>query len=132
MARIEDLTDQQSDSLAAYAGQIAHETSRHYNESIGEYIPCWAALKSHQRREPIKGASFYIDHRTATAEQSHSAWAESMTAAGWSYGEAKDYSAKTHPGLVEFDQLSEAQRAKAHVFRSVVMAFVDQHLSRIR
>ncbi len=44
------------------------------------------------------------------AEHVHDVWAEGRMAEGWTYGERRDDDAKTHPGLVPYAELSEAEK----------------------
>lgn len=47
----------------------------------------------------------------ALAAQVHAAWAQRRISEGWRHGSRRDDSAKTHPGLVPYDQLPEQERA---------------------
>ncbi len=44
------------------------------------------------------------------AENVHEVWAAERKAGGWTYGPTRDDTRKTHPGLVRYDQLSEAEK----------------------
>ena len=55
-------------------------------------------------------------------EASHISWMAQKVAEGWVYGEVKDPEAKTHPCIVQFDQLPKEQQAKDFIFRAVVHA----------
>ena len=44
------------------------------------------------------------------AEHVHDVWAAGRLAEGWSYGPARDDEARTHPGLVPYANLSEAEK----------------------
>ena len=44
------------------------------------------------------------------AESNHDHWARQRIGEGWSYGPERDDRAKTHPGLVPYDQLSESEK----------------------
>jgi hypothetical protein len=45
------------------------------------------------------------------AEHVHDMWAEGRLAEGWTYGACRDDEARTHPGLVPYAQLAEAEKA---------------------
>jgi hypothetical protein len=45
------------------------------------------------------------------AEHVHDLWAEARLAEGWTHGPRRDDAAKTHPGLVPYAELSEAEKA---------------------
>lgn len=44
------------------------------------------------------------------ARNTHEVWAAGRVAEGWQYGPHRDDAAKLHPGLVAYDQLSEAEK----------------------
>lgn len=44
------------------------------------------------------------------AEHVHDVWAEGRFAEGWMYGPRRNDEAKTHPGLVTYDDLSETEK----------------------
>jgi len=44
------------------------------------------------------------------AENAHEIWASQRIADGWIHGAARDDRRKTHPGLVPYSELSEAER----------------------
>lgn len=44
------------------------------------------------------------------AEHAHDVWALGRLAQGWRYGPTRDDAAKTHPGLVPYAELSEAEK----------------------
>jgi hypothetical protein len=46
------------------------------------------------------------------ARRSHDVWMESKATAGWRYGPVKDSALKTHPLMVEWDELPEAEKQK--------------------
>ena len=45
------------------------------------------------------------------AEHVHDVWAKQRIKDGWRYGPARDDALKTHPGLVPYADLSEAEKA---------------------
>lgn len=47
----------------------------------------------------------------ALARAVHKVWAHGRTAEGWVYGPTRDDIAKTHPGLVPYDDLSASEQA---------------------
>lgn len=59
----------------------------------------------------------------ATPEEMHASWSQNRKDAGWVYGEAKDEVEMTHPCLVPYSELPEAQRVKDAVMLDVVALF---------
>lgn len=60
---------------------------------------------------------------TASPREQHEAWSRFKTADGWTFGPVKDAVAKTHPCLVDYDELPPEQKAKDAVYIGVVRAF---------
>jgi len=46
----------------------------------------------------------------ALAKNTHEVWSAGKLAEGWTYGEELSTDKKTHPSLVEYEELSEAQK----------------------
>lgn len=44
------------------------------------------------------------------AQNNHDHWARKRIDEGWSYGQTRNDNEKTHPDLVPYDQLSEAEK----------------------
>ena len=44
------------------------------------------------------------------AENTHNNWAQLRIKEGWKWGEKRDDTAKTHPGLIAYDELSESEK----------------------
>lgn len=44
------------------------------------------------------------------AKNVHDVWAQSRIKEGWTYGEHRSDTTKQHPGLVEYEELSEEER----------------------
>ena len=44
------------------------------------------------------------------AENAHDHWAKRRLAEGWTFGRVRDDTARTHPNLVPYDQLTEAEK----------------------
>lgn len=57
-----------------------------------------------------------------TAEASHDAWRAELLAAGWQPGPKHDPVALTHPNLVPWLQLPEAERGKSRLFHAIAMS----------
>ncbi len=46
----------------------------------------------------------------AMAKNTHEVWSVGKLAEGWVYGESLDAENKTHPSLIEYEELSESQK----------------------
>lgn len=98
-----------------------HEANRRLQLALGEPASQpWMDCPEWFRLSVIAGVQQAL--AGATPEQLHEAWCADRVANGWVYGEQKDQEAKTHPCLVPYEQLSEADRAKDALFHAVVGA----------
>lgn len=110
-----------TDQTIARCAELAHEANRLYCEGIGDasQLP-WRDAPAWQRESAINGVRVALSG--ATPEQQHAAWSADKIAAGWVYGPAKDADAKTHPCLVPYADLPDAQRRKDSLYLAVVRA----------
>lgn len=107
--------------------RIAHEVSRAYCASLGDLTQQpWALAPKWQRESARAGVEFHLAHPDAGPEASHDSWAAQKLADGWVYGPLKDPIAKTHPCLVPFNELPQAQQSIDFLFRAVVHAMAPR------
>lgn len=85
----------------------------------------WDEFPEDQRAGVRSGVELAI--AGATPEQLHQSWCEQKVADGWQYGPVKDAEAKTHPCLIPYDGLPEAQRLKDRLFQAIVW-MMDKNL----
>ncbi|MFG1709216.1 RyR domain-containing protein [Nonomuraea sp. M3C6] len=113
-------------SMKVYATTIArvcHEANRVLQIAAGDPAPSphWADAPAWQRESAIKGVEAALSG--ATPQELHESWCEVKRAGGWTYGPVKDEAAKTHPCLVPYGDLPDAERVKDHLFHAIVRAF---------
>lgn len=100
---------------------VAHEINRAYCNAIGDTSQePWENAPKWMRESAIRCVAMHLNHPDMTPERSHELWMADKLAQGWTYGEKKDARAKTHPCMVPYDQLPEAQRIKDYLFTAVV------------
>lgn len=103
--------------------RVAHEVNRAYCQSLGDYSqPAWEDAPQWQKDSAALGVALHLDNPNASAAASHESWMAQKVADGWVWGLTKNPEEKTHPCIVPFDALPEAQQAKDYVFRGVVHA----------
>jgi hypothetical protein len=104
------------------AARAAHEVNRAYCEGTGDHtqVP-WDAAPEWQRDSAIEGVRALLTNPALSPADLHASWCAHKLADGWVYGETKDLEAKTHPCLVDYDQLPAAQRTKDYLFRAAVL-----------
>jgi hypothetical protein len=80
----------------------------------------WEDAPDWQKESAVKGVEFHINNPEAGPAASHESWMEQKIFDGWKYGDIKDSETKTHPCIVDFDELPKEQQAKDYLFRQVV------------
>lgn len=78
-------------------------------DSMRDGIQFWDDLLNDKTYEDLSDTGALV-HLLAPA--SHENWMKHKLATGWKYGEEKDPGAKTHPCLVSYGTLPEAQKRK--------------------
>ena len=101
--------------------RAALEVNRVYCLAIGEApTPTWLNAQQWQRDAVMNGVRGALNGDGP--EQSHESWMAEKVAAGWVYGPEKDPEKKTHPCMVPYADLPEAQKMKDHLYLSTVRA----------
>ena len=108
-----------------HIAKVAHETNRAYCQTLGDNTqPPWADAPLWQRESAVEGVLAIESGEITGPEDSHKGWTAQKVSDGWVYGETKDPAAKTHPCLVPFAELPEAQRRKDFLFFAVVQQLI--------
>ena len=106
--------------------KICHNANRAICEAAGDHSQKpWDEAAEWQRASAVSGVRFRIANPNAPAGEQHRAWMRDKFAAGWVYGPVKDEQKKTHPCLVDFDQLPVVDQIKDHVFGAIVDTLKD-------
>lgn len=105
------------------AAVAAHEANRAHCQSIGDdsQLP-WDDAPEWQQVSAIGGVQSLVDNPKLTPKKMHDSWMKDKLDSGWVYGEVKDKDAKTHPCLVAYKHLSDADKAKDRIFIKTVKA----------
>lgn len=103
--------------------RVCHEANRAIQLNAGDPNPSpkWDDAPKWQKKSAVNGVVKALNG--VTPEDLHQSWCDEKVADGWKYGKVKDAEAKTHPCLVNYDQLPEEQKLKDHVFKSIVDTF---------
>ena len=109
--------------LSEKCARAVHDVLTGYCDAIGDpSSPLWDDLTAEQRDGIIRGVERVL--AGDTPRELHAKWMESRLAEGWTLGKVKDFSAKTSPCLVPYEQLPQDQRVKDSLFRYTVLAVV--------
>jgi hypothetical protein len=109
------------DHVIEACASAAHEANRRYCISIGDSSqPHWEDAPEWQKNSARQGVKLALEG--ATPEQSHRSWLALKESEGWAYGPVKDVAAKTHPCMLPYAELPEAQRKKDGLYLAVVRA----------
>ena len=104
-----------------------HELCRAVARADGDReYPHWADATEDNRETTRKSVIYLQTHPEADAGAIHKVWMDDRIADGWVYGETKDAEAKTHPCLVEYEELPLIEKIKDHIFLTVVRQRIEK------
>lgn len=107
--------------------QVCHEVNRAYCLALGDDSQvAWADAPEWQRQSAYNGVVYHFNNADSTPADSHASWYAEKEADGWVYGEEKDTELKTHPCMVEYEDLPVEQQAKDFMFSAIVKTMKAQ------
>lgn len=108
------------DTIAA----ACHETNRQYCLSVGDQsLKHWEDTDEAIKASARAGVRHFLKTLCSAKEQ-HDEWKKYKTEQGYVYGEVKDDEKKTHPCLVEYEELPKSQKVKDVLFQAVITGFL--------
>ncbi len=106
---------------------IVHEATAVYCRSINDNSQHrWVDTPQNIKESAIDGVLFVSQNPELPPSASHANWLSFKTAEGWVYGETKSLEHKTHPCMMAYTDLPEAQKAKDALFHAIVHVFLDE------
>lgn len=104
--------------------RVCHEVNNTYSQHIGEAgQPAWEDLPEELKDSTREGVMAAILNPNRTGYESHEAWCRKRAEQGWVYGTIKSAKSKTHPCLINYDELPREQKMKDFLFLAVVRGF---------
>lgn len=99
--------------------RICHEANRALQLTLHEDVnPPWDVCTTSFKDSVRDGVMNAKDGHWP--REMHEDWCQFKLNQGWTYGEKKDFGAKTHPNLVPYEELPEEQKRKDDLFVSIV------------
>lgn len=109
----------------AAIARVCHEANRALRDALGEPpLPAWDHASDEQRHSTVDGVRNALSG-ARTPRENHENWRRRRHADGWRHGDVRDDDAKTHPAMVDYDDLPADQRRKNTLFLAVVAALAD-------
>ena len=115
------------DSAVAKIAHVMHEAVRAWQAANGEKpAPPWSRAAQWMKRSSIEAVKWRLANPNAPASAQHDQWLEEKRAAGWRWGKIKDGAKKTHPLMVPYSKLPEADRRKDALVAAVIDALTGR------
>lgn len=101
--------------------KLCYETNRQYCQLLGDYSQSsWCETSEELRNSAIAGVKHILSGNVTSPEESHNSWITQRYSDGWRYGTIKSEKEKTHPCLVDYENLPEEHRIKDYIFFGLV------------
>ncbi len=101
--------------------KVCHQVNKSYCESHYDFSQSdWNNAPDWHKKSLINGVKFHIEHPDVLPSISHEQWLIEKEQEGWKYGIIKNIDKKEHPCFIPFDQLSNEQKSKDFIFKSIV------------
>ena len=100
--------------------EICHAANLGLQAVNGDSQPSdpWWCLPAETQMVVMQGVERAL--KGATPAELHLSWMVSMQERGWRHGPVKDPQKRTHPNLVPYSELPQAERDKDSLFRAIV------------
>ena len=110
------------------AAKICYQANKALCEINGDFSQVdWENASDDNKKSAISTvmsvADMVVSGRVATAKDLFEIWKKFKIANGYVYGPVKDDAKKTHPCIVDYENLPEFQRKKDELLLSIIEAF---------
>lgn len=117
------MSAQGDDAAIDRIAHVAHEAVRAWAVALGQpALPAWEAAEDWMIASTRAAVRFRLEHPDAPPSAQHDQWMAEKRETGWAYGPVKDADAKTHPLMVPYAELPEAERRKDALIQGVIDA----------
>ena len=99
-----------AEQRARFIAEVRHIGWIAYQIAAGQ--PYNEVINDDQLKSLLDGIRFQDERPDSTPEQNHDNWMKMKISQGWIYGEVKDFTKKTHPDLVPYNNLPEIEQKK--------------------
>ena len=104
------------DDVIEYRSEIIHEVLSTISILFGSGgYPPWHTFPR-EDKDLVRAAVRAVTEDDADARHLHELWVEGKKKQGWRYGFARNAGQKTHPMMVDYDELSSREKFKDEVF----------------
>jgi hypothetical protein len=115
-----------SQDKVEFIAEFVHNTNMRYCLALGDNTQViWEEAPEWQKASVVSGVKFHLSsNMEQNPESTHSNWMKDKEADGWVHGYTKDPDLKTHPCMVPYEKLPEAQKFKDTLFAmSILVAY---------
>lgn len=104
---------------------ILHSFTSHLVIQQGIEPVSFSLLPSDSQEYAVEAVKYLLKapEEELTARCLHEVWAKPLIAKGYVHGEVKCHVKRTHPCLVDFDQLSEIEKGKDEIWAHMIKVF---------
>ena len=104
-----------------FIAKTCHEINRAYCASIGDHshLP-WEMTPENVKASVRSGVLNVAINPGMQPGETHQSWLEFKKQDGWVYGPEKDFEKKTHPCMVPYEELPQADKTKDYIFLATV------------
>ena len=124
-SREERLLRMKSEEKIDKIARLCHEVNRIYCKSIGDFSHKSWEETPEELQNSVKAGVVNNLLKDLNPRQSHEEWVKYRSERGWVYGKEKDLEKKTHPCMVDYEDLPPEQKTKDEFFNFICSMFKD-------
>lgn len=106
------------DDICRVIDSANRELSRSLNENVSLPFDTWSDQARANMKESVRQV---ITGELRTPKDCHDKWLKDRVNEGWSFGEVKNFTLKTSPCIVDYQELPEEQKVKDDMFFTTAM-----------